>query len=74
MRCYSKCVVVCLDTCAHAPPPHTHRTVCYDLSMASLDVNRFQRSVLKKGTVLKRSKAGTFGERYAVSCSVQRAA
>lgn len=27
---------------------------------------RYQRSVLKKGVVLKRGKAGQFGERYAV--------
>lgn len=44
------------------------RTACSDLAAARLDMNRFQRAVLKKGQLMKRGKAGTlFGERYAVS-------
>eukprot|EP00775_Hariotina_reticulata_P001924 gene1924-2256_t len=43
------------------------RTACSDLAGCQLDINRFQRSVLKKGQLMKRGKAGAlFGDRYAI--------
>lgn len=49
--------------CLRQLPPSAQNACC-----------RFPRNVLKKGTILKRSKAGTFGERYAVrKCTGVRA-
>lgn len=49
----------CLLTLVHMRPPPALRLLC---------ACRFQRSVLRKGQLLKRGKAGAlFGDRYAVS-------
>ena len=59
---------------------HTHNqhtnpnsAACCDLAAGTLDVGRFQRSVLRRGVLLKRGKSALFQERYAVRAARARA-